>query len=127
MEENKTLINFINNEISTVPISLNDKITINDKKFLNREEFYEIKSFIDDFLEGYTNNRYIVLPGLRGVGKTTILYQLYDYLLKQKNINQNQILYLSCEALNDRFKFKILDVIECFLKISSQYNSKSIG
>lgn len=116
MEENKTLINFINNEISTVPISLNDKITFNDKKFLNREEYYEIKSFIDDFLEGYTNNRYIVLPGLRGVGKTTILYQLYDYLLKQKNINQNQILYLSCEALNDRFKFKILDVIECFLK-----------
>ena len=126
MEENKTLINFINNEISTVPISLNYKISINNKRFLHREEFYEIKSFIDDFLEGYTNNRYIILPGLRGVGKTTILYQLYDYLLKERNIKQNQILYLSCEALNDRFQFKILDVIECFLKYHHNSNLRTL-
>ena len=116
LENKEILINFINNEISTIPISLNDKISRNNNKFLHRDEFFEIKNLIDDFIENETYNRYLVLPGLRGVGKTTILYQLYDYLLKEKDISQNQILYLSCENLNERFKFKILEVLECFLK-----------
>ena len=105
LENKEILINFINNEISTIPISLNDKISRNNNKFLHRDEFFEIKNLIDDFIENETYNRYLVLPGLRGVGKTTILYQLYDYLLKEKDISQNQILYLSCENLNERFKF----------------------
>lgn len=116
LENKEILINFINNEISTIPISLNDKISRNNNKFLHRDEFFEIKNLIDDFIENETYNRYLVLPGLRGVGKTTILYQLYDYLLKEKDISQNQILYISCENLNERFKFKILEVLECFLK-----------
>ena len=116
MYDNEEIINFINNEITTVPINLNRKITKNNKKFGYKDEFYEIKGFMDDFLDGYDMNRYIVLPGLRGVGKTTILYQIYDYLMKEKNINQNQIFYLSCEKLNERFEFKILDVIESFIK-----------
>lgn len=110
------LINFINKQISTIPANLNSQITRKNKKFKLREEYYEIKRNIDDFLEGEDNNRYIILPGLRGVGKTTIIYQIYEYLLKEKNIKQNQILYLSCDKLNEHFGFKILDVIECFLK-----------
>jgi predicted AAA+ superfamily ATPase len=116
MYNNEEIINFINNEITSVPINLNRKISKNNKKFGYKDEFYEIKGFVEDFLDGNDLNRYIVLPGLRGVGKTTILYQIYDYLLKEKNINQNQIFYLSCEKLNYRFEFKILDVIESFIK-----------
>ena len=89
------LINFINKQISTIPANLNSQITRKNKKFKLREEYYEIKRNIDDFLEGEDNNRYIILPGLRGVGKTTLIYQIYEYLLKEKNIKQNQILYLS--------------------------------
>ncbi|MBE6493957.1 MAG: ATP-binding protein [Methanosphaera stadtmanae] len=116
MEKEEEILNFINNEITNIPITINNKIMRKNKKFEYREEFYEIKGYIDDFLEGENNNRYILLPGLRGVGKTTIIYQLYNYLLKDKNIKQNQILYLSCEKLNERFEFKILDVIDTFLK-----------
>ena len=110
------LINFINKQISTIPTNLNSQITRKNKKFKLREEYYEIKRNVDDFLEGEDNNRYIILTGLRGVGKKTLIYQIYEYLLKEKNIKQNQILYLSCEKLNEHFGFKILDVIECFLK-----------
>ncbi|KZX12294.1 AAA family ATPase [Methanobrevibacter oralis] len=61
-------------------------------------------------------NRFIVLPGLRGVGKTTILYQLYDYLIKEHNILPNQILYLSCEDLNSLTDCNILQTINIYLK-----------
>ena len=56
------------------------------------------------------------MPGLRGVGKTTILYQIYEYLLKTKNINQNQILYISCDNINKITKCDILETIEFYLE-----------
>ena len=47
------------------------------------DEFEEIKNSIDEFIEGNELNRFIVLPGIRGVGKTTLLYQAYYYLLNE--------------------------------------------
>lgn len=41
------------------------------------------------------------MPGLRGVGKTTIIYQLFSYLLNEKQIPKNRILYLNLENLKD--------------------------
>ena len=55
---------------------------------------YLTSPFIDEFLEKTTNNRYFALPGLRGIGKTTLLYQTYEYLFKSKNLNPNQILFI---------------------------------
>nr|WP_295001856.1 AAA family ATPase [uncultured Methanobrevibacter sp.] len=66
-------------------------------------------------MNGDNINRYIVLPGLRGIGKTTILYQTYDYLLKEKQIPANQILYISCETLNKIIKCDVLKTIEQFM------------
>jgi len=116
MKNDEAMLTFINNEMTRVPQTLNNKLTRKEKRFQCRKEFYKIKEFVDDFLEEDSLNRYLLLPGLRGVGKTTIIFQLYEYLIKEKNINQNQILYLSCEKLNEYFEFKILDVIETFLK-----------
>lgn len=114
--KNEVMIKFINNEITTIPLTLNNNITHDGIRFAPRLELNDLINHINEFLDGNYQNRYFILPGLRGVGKTTILYQLYDYLLNEKNISQNQILYLSCDKLNKRFKFNILDVVECFLK-----------
>lgn len=125
-EKEDILIDYINNEINTVPFSLNDKLKIRNEKFRCREEFYEIKNYVDDFLEGNYTNRYIVLPGLRGLGKTTIIYQLYQYLLREKEINHNQILYISCDDLNDYMDINILDVVNCFLKLHHNSNLRTL-
>ena len=55
------------------------------------------------------------MPGLRGVGKTTILFQVYDYLINQKNINPEQILYFSCEELNKIDDCDIFETIKYYL------------
>ena len=70
-----------------------------------------------------TKNRYIVLPGLRCVGKTTILYQIYEYLEKTKNISPDRILYLSCEDLNRIVECNILETIEYYIK---EFHNSSI-
>lgn len=56
------------------------------------------------------------MSGLRGVGKTTIIYQLFSYLLNEKQIPKNRILYLNLENLKDVPNFNIKEYIDVFLK-----------
>ena len=55
------------------------------------------------------------MPGLRGVGKTTIIFQLYEYLTNVKAIDNSNILYLDINDLRSHFKTDLLMVIESFL------------
>ncbi|WP_299526463.1 ATP-binding protein [uncultured Methanobrevibacter sp.] len=96
---------YIRNQILSTPLKLDQELTHKDKKFNKRSDYDNIIKYIDDFLEGENINRFLVLPGLRDVGKTTLLFQIYDYLLNKKGISSQDILYFSC----DRFK-KIGDV-----------------
>ena len=59
-------------------------------------------------------NRFLVLPGLRDVGKTTILFQTYEYLLNEKNINSQNILYFSCDQLKRTGDADIFDVVNYY-------------
>jgi hypothetical protein len=53
---------------------------------------------------GNDENRFLVMPGLRGVGKTTIMLQIYDYLLNGKGIENDRILYLNADELKLFFR-----------------------
>ena len=56
----------------------------NNKKRLNRNIFIRLQSYLEKFLEGNRAYRWIALTGLRGAGKTTVMYQLYH---SKKNID----------------------------------------
>lgn len=125
-EDKNTLHNYIKNQINNMPSVLNEELSYKNEKFNHRTDFGIITEHIDDFLNGENINRYIVLPGLRGVGKTTILYQTYDYLLKEKQIPPNQILYISCETLNKIIKCDVLETIEQFINEMHQSSLMTI-
>ncbi|MDR0911823.1 MAG: AAA family ATPase [Methanobrevibacter sp.] len=86
------------------------------KDFNPKEEYYIIKSYLDNYLNGRLEKRFLALPGLRGVGKTTILFQLYDYLLNKKNISSNNIFYISFDQFRKYFQTDILEIVNSFLK-----------
>ena len=72
----------------------------NNKPLPRRHIFSRIKRYIDDFLEKNKKiNRLIIIPGLRGTGKTTLLYQIYLYLIKRKNVSRERILFISVDDL----------------------------
>lgn len=109
-------IKFIRNEVTNIPLTLNDELTFDGKRFNHREDFSDIKEFLDSFISGDTINRYLVLPGLRDVGKSTLLFQIYEYLLKERDISPRNILYLSVENLTKIFGYSIMDAINVFLE-----------
>lgn len=60
------------------------------------------------------------MPGLRGVGKTTILFQLYDYLLNNKGIESDRILLFSAERLKDFPNANIQEAFDYFIEEINQ-------
>lgn len=105
---------YIRNQILTMPMKVNHELSYKNKKFNRRSDYYNIIDYIDKFLEGESINRFLVLPGLRDVGKTTILFQVYEYLLKEKNINQQNILYFSCDRLRRTGEADIFEVVNYY-------------
>ncbi|KZX16447.1 hypothetical protein MBCUT_08330 [Methanobrevibacter cuticularis] len=81
-----------------------------------RDEYFKVKRYLDEYLEGALEKRFIVLPGLRGVGKSTIVYQLMDYLINTKNVNQKNVLYLTMDGLTSYFQTDLLHTVDIFLE-----------
>ena len=53
--------------------------TVTGDKFLYRPIYYRLFKAVSNFVkpEG-VENRLIIIPGLRGVGKTTLLFQIFE-------------------------------------------------
>ena len=78
--------------------------SVNDIPDYKRSLFHELIKYLDD-------RQILVIYGLRRTGKTTIMYQLIDYLLKN-NINRSNILYFSFDYTNIELK----DIMEDYEK-----------
>ena len=108
---------YIRNQVLTMPLRLNENLSYDGKNFNKRSDYENLTGYVDDFLEGKNINRFLVLPGIRDVGKTTLLFQIYEYLLKEKNIDPQNILYFSCDRLKKLGDTDIFDVVSSYLDV----------
>ena len=115
------ILMYINNELKDIQNTINEELYYKNKKLNSRNEIDEIKKYIEEFLSERTPTRFIVLPGLRGVGKSIMIFQIYDYLLKEKNISPDNILYLPCDDLFKTLNCDIKKTIEVYIK--NQFNA----
>ena len=79
--ENNEKRQYLFNILKTTPDIV--EYSIKTPELNKRNDFFELKNRIDLFLDKSSDARFYIMPGLRGVGKTTILFQLY--LMMQKN------------------------------------------
>lgn len=107
---------YILNVLKNTPDIAKYSITRHDNELNKRSDFFELKNKIDLFLDEDGDARFYIMPGLRGVGKTTILFQLYEYLINTRKINLNQVLYFDLDRLKDQGEFNILDYLDLFIK-----------
>lgn len=82
------------------------------KPFPTRTMIVLIQKYIRDFLlKSPGTKRWIILPGLRGVGKTTLVAQSYLWLLSQVDDKVN-ILYVSLDEVVEKVGSNLSDLID---------------
>lgn len=78
-----------------------------------RDDLARIFTLIDNFRSGRRQVRWLVLPGLRGVGKTTMLAQTFDRL-KAMGVPMEDMLYLSLDDLQLRLGASLNDALTAY-------------
>ena len=87
------------------------------KRLPERFILYRLKNIISDFISSSKEyNRLILMPGIRGVGKTTVLSQLYLYLIEDLKIPQERVIFLSADSLVKVMNSSIYDFLQSYEK-----------
>lgn len=76
--DKEKIINFLSEQIIQADFRIQAYVLDEtNKKRPERNVFAKLKSYLDNFLKGNPAHRWIMLTGLRGAGKTTVLAQLF--------------------------------------------------
>ncbi len=71
-----------------------------DGKYKRRYLYYRLKMYAEDFIRyPERQERWIIVYGLRGIGKTTLLMQIYKYFIEELHLDRNNLLYLPADNL----------------------------
>lgn len=115
MSSREDYVKYILKQIQTTPYLADSFLQTQKAQFKPRNSFEDLKKYVDDFLGGNDENRFITMPGLRGVGKSTLLFQIYNYLIS-RGIEENRILYVSIDQLDSLPNANLNDLINVFVE-----------
>lgn len=87
---------YIQSQLSRAPLLLKSLVQDEQgKPYIQRRIILRIREYIKNFKGDNRESRLIIIPGLRGVGKTTLLAQLYFELTAAKK----EVLYISVDEI----------------------------
>src|SRR3990172_7276536 len=112
---NIQLNQYLQNQLNRAPYLL--KTYTQDEQgntYLTRNMFIRVEKLINDFIAGQREVRMVGIPGLRGVGKTTLLAQLF---LKFSPRYSKDMLYISTEQVVNELRADLYSVFEEYQKI----------
>lgn len=111
---NQELIQYLQKQISTTDSRL--KVfthALNGTQYPKRFLYAKLQKYINDFLEKKSSNRMVIIPGFRGVGKTTLMAQLCTEL-KRKKV---EAFFLSVEDLRNYFEAGVSEIALAYEQI----------
>jgi len=105
MTKKETIKNYLLNQTTQIDSRIKSYIFDKDGKYNEkRDVFFRLKEYIDSFLKNNSDPRWIIMPGLRGVGKTTLLAQLYNSIdsnIKKIYISADRVIGTLETSLNE--------------------------
>ncbi len=101
---------------TTTTLSNNKVLDENNLPLPERTYFIKLKQYFRFFSEKKLAQRILVVPGLRGIGKTTLLFQLYNLLL-QSNIPKERMLYIDAGELINNLGGNMNDLFKIYEEI----------
>jgi len=116
MENEDKLRGYLNRIIQTSPELAESKIKTSDQKYflIQRNYWKVLEMYINKFFDSSLKQRIVMVPGLRGIGKTTLLFKSYHFLLNTKNIPPERLLYIDAGELRDRIGSNVNELIQIY-------------
>lgn len=114
--QDELLYRYLLNNLRQNPILAKNYTHINGEKLNYRDSFSTLKKYVNSFINDGSENNLIIMPGLRGVGKTTLLFQLYEYLIKEKGVLSRNVLYLTIDDLRNKLNVNIAEALEFYVE-----------
>lgn len=110
-------LKYVQNQLVQAPFRLKSYTQDEQgKKFPQRNIYVKVDKYFRDFLHNpNAQDRWIIIPGLRGVGKTTILAQLF--LNHYQEVGDRRILYVSLDEVVNVLGSSLKDVLTAYEKI----------
>lgn len=111
-EKKERIIKFLQDQISQAEFRVQAFIfnEVGRNELPRRDVFAKLNEYINDFIKTHSENRWIMLTGLRGAGKTTLLAQLY-YENRQHNAFR---LYLSVDQIVQILEVNLYEVLTVY-------------
>lgn len=108
---NQELIHYLQQQIRTTDERLRRFTHSPDsKKHPKRFIFVKLQKYIDDFLNKKSENRMVIIPGFRGVGKTTLMAQTCT----EYGSKVGKIIFLSVEDAKNLFDAGIVELMQAY-------------
>ncbi|VVB82225.1 AAA domain protein [uncultured archaeon] len=82
-----------------------------------RSYYVKMDQYIRIFLEKRLNQRVIILSGLRGIGKTTLLFQTYEHLMRITKIPKEKMLYIDAGELKNNIGGEMTDLWKIYEEV----------
>ncbi|HAM88762.1 MAG: hypothetical protein US93_C0002G0096 [Candidatus Falkowbacteria bacterium GW2011_GWD2_38_42] len=110
-------LKYVQNQLVQAPFRLQSYVQDEQgKKYPQRNIYIKVDKYLRDFLHNpEARDRWIIIPGLRGVGKTTILAQLF--LNHYQEVGQQRMLYISLDEVVNVLGSSLKDVLSAYEKI----------
>ncbi|MEK7635189.1 MAG: AAA family ATPase [Patescibacteria group bacterium] len=113
---NKEAIEYIQNQLNRSDDRLRPYVFATPTfTYPERHAVIRIKKYVKDFLSGQRDFRWVVVPGLRGVGKTTVMAQVFLSMKRSTHL-KNSFLYMSVDDLVTR-GLSLNDAIDAYESI----------
>ena len=96
-----------------------EEIIKQNKHWANNTSWYDTKKYqrklLSELISYIEEEQILSIVGLRRTGKTTILWQIIQHLIKNKNINSKNILFLSFDEALITSKLSLNKYLDAFL------------
>lgn len=113
---NQELVQYLQKQIRTNEDRIKKyTLDLRGEKLPQRFLFVKIRKYLYDFLDKKSDNKLVIIPGLRGVGKTTLMAQLCGEL---NTIHKTvRTLFFSVDEAKNLFNVGISEVMEAYEEI----------
>lgn len=116
MGNNELIASYVQKSIQSARAVMEAKVTDRSGRPLpTRLAFYRLQTLVKRFIDtGAREQRWYLMPGLRGTGKSTLLGQVYLYLVNDLKVDPIDILYLSIDDVAGQLNCGLSEVLTAY-------------